>query len=295
MKKYLLLFSLLALLPLPAFAATTPSPDANPVLGAIQKQGAKLFYLGTRFGMDGWFIVKDGQVQIAYSTPDNKGTIIGAMFGDNGDNVTATQMTALIQNNKEVAALIASAQKEQAAISQVGSPSPASVSTPVASSNGLPSVTLSPGEKLIHDLSTSATVVMGNPATPEILMIMDPHCPHCQATWKMLKDSIAKGALHLRFVPIGNQDTDNERAAAILLSAPDAMTAWDKYVAGDTTQLAGTPTANALAAVRANHTVIDDWKIDKTPYLVYRGKDGKVKIIQGEPDKASILLSDLGG
>jgi hypothetical protein len=31
-----------------------------------------------------------------------------------------------------------------------------------------------------------------------------------------------------------------------------------------------------------------------TPYLVYHGKDGKIKVVVGEPDKIGAVLSDMG-
>jgi hypothetical protein len=37
----------------------------------------------------------------------------------------------------------------------------------------------------------------------------------------------------------------------------------------------------------------DSWRIGTTPTLVYRGKDGKIKILQGEPDNADAVLNDL--
>jgi thiol:disulfide interchange protein DsbG len=296
MKRILIALTVVTLLNAPVLAAsaTPPDPAANPVLANIQKAGAKLFYLGNRMGMPGWFIVKDGQVQIVYATPDNKGAVVGALFGEDGENVTTIQVSSLVQNNVEVAELVANAAKEQAAISQVGSPPPAASATEQPSGTGLPSASLSPGERLIHDLSNAATVVVGNPSAPELLMVMDPHCTHCQATWKAMRDNVFKGRMHIRMIPIGTADSDNERAAAMLLGVSDPLNVWDKYVAGDKSQLVGTPPAPAIAAVRANHGVIDSWKIEQTPYLVYRGKDGKVKVVQGEPDKMATVLADMG-
>jgi hypothetical protein len=272
-------------------ATPTPDPAANPVLLAIQKLGAKIYYLGTRSSMDGWFIVKDGQVQIAYASPDNKSLVIGALFGENSENVTSLQVATLIQNNKEIADLITNAQKEQAALIPSGNPS----ATPAATgASSLPSTPLSPGERLMHDLGGASTVVIGNASTPEILMVMDPFCPFCGATWKALRDTVTKGNVHLRLIPIGTINSDNERAAAVLLGVSDPLAAWDKAVSGDKTSLDGTPPETALKAVRANHAMIDSWNIKDTPYLVYRAKDGKVKIVQGKPDNTSAVLTDLG-
>jgi thiol:disulfide interchange protein DsbG len=279
-----------AAVPLPT-VPVQPDPSVNPVLANIQKMGAKLFFIGAHAGMNGWFIVKDGQVQIAYATPDNKAIVIGAMFAGNGDNITAMDVATLVQNNKEIGDLIAAAQTEQAAIAQVGSPA-APVATP--SLGSAPATPLSPGERLIHDLSGASTVIVGNVSSPEILMVMDPRCSHCQATWKALRDIVIKGGVHVRMIPMADMDTENERAAAILLGLADPLTAWDKFVSGDKSQLAGTPSSAAVLAVRSNRVIVDNWKITDTPYLVYRAKDGKVKVVKGSPEDISVVLHDLG-
>ncbi|MDR3423841.1 MAG: thioredoxin fold domain-containing protein [Alphaproteobacteria bacterium] len=293
MKRLLLVVALSALFSGASFAAAPaqPNPAANPTLASLQKAGAKFFYLGSRFGLDGWFIVQDGRVQMLYATPDNKAALIGAIFGEGGENITAEQVNALMQSNKEVANLIDAAQKEQANITQAGS---AAATTPI-DPGAIPSVALSPGERLMHELEAASTVLIGQESTPEILMVMDPLCPYCQATWKALHEAVAKGKVHLRLIPAARKH-ENERASAILLGVSDPLNAWDKYMAGDKAQLAGTPSEAALASVQANTSLIESWKITKLPFLVYRAQDGKVKVIKGEPkpNGVSSLLSDLG-
>jgi thiol:disulfide interchange protein DsbG len=260
-------------------------------LANIVKMGAKLYYMGNRSGLDGWFIVKNGQVQIAYVPAGGQSILIGAMFGADGENITAAQVKILVDTNQDISALLTNAAKEQAEITNT--PTPAANAAPKANGS-LPSVSLSPGERLIHDLSGAAGVTIGNPSAPQILMVMDPNCPHCQATWKGLRDPVFKNTVQIRMIPIATPGTDNERAAGQLLHVTDPLNAWDKYVAGDKNQLAGTPDASLVAAVHANHELVDSWNIHATPYLVYRSKDGTVKVLQGEPDKVSALLVDLG-
>jgi thiol:disulfide interchange protein DsbG len=277
----------------PAATSATPNAAENPVLANMIKAGAKLYYMGTRSNLDGWLIVKDGGMQIVYSAADKKNVIIGAMFDENGEDVTSAQVKKLMDSNKDLSAMMLGAAQEQQAINQVGTPA---AGTPVTSST-MPSVTVSPGERLYQELSAATGVTLGT-ATPKLLMIMDPNCPHCQATWRNLRDAVFKKTLQVRLIPIAAADSDNERAAGQLLHAADPLNAWDKYVGadkgqGDKTQLAGTPDQTTITALRANHTLIDNWHIDQTPYLVYRGKDGKVKIVVGEPDKVSSILSDL--
>ncbi len=277
--------------------AKTSSPT-NPMLSALEKQGAKMYYLGARSGLEGWFIVKDGHIQIAYVAPDGKNLLIGALFGEDGENVSAAQVTNIMTENPEIAKLLQAAADEQAAIDKVGTPPPSTspaMSKPNSPSSPIaPTVIASPGERLLQDLGSASGVTLGSGNGPVIEMVMDPKCPHCQATWKALRDTVVKNSVRLRLIPVVAADTDNERAAGMLLQSSDPLTAWDKYVGGDEKSLTGKPSTATIAALHNNYIISDSWKINQTPYLVYRGKDGKVKILQGEPDKISALLTDLG-
>ena len=272
----------------PAYAdvrsSTDPDPSANTVLAHIQAAGSRLYYLGHDGNLDGWLIIKDGQIQIAYTSADQKTALMGAMFGAEGQNISAQQIHALMTRNKEVQDLLAK-----------GNPALASAQTVIKSSPPAPPDSVkSPGEKLMENFAAASGVIMGNNAdAPELFMVMDPNCPHCQATWRALRETVIAGKLRLHLIPIGNQEGENERAAAMLLRAADPLSAWDKYVAGDKMQLSGTPDSAAMAAIRTNHELMVSWNIHLTPYLAYRGKDGKVKVLQGEPQKISTVLSDL--
>lgn len=275
--------------------AAAPDPMANTMLAQFSKAGAKIYYMGNHSGLDGWFILKDNQMQIIYTTADAHAALVGALFGANGENLTMQQVRELTLNNAEVAAQLGVAAKEQLAIANAGSAAPVApqaAATPVP--DVIPSVTLSPGEKLLQDLSAARSVMIGSAATaPELFMVMDPNCPHCQATWRALRETVLAGHLRIRMIPIGTQDTDDERAAAVFLHVSDPLQVWDKYVGGDIKQLEGTPDTSLVADVRANHAMVDSWNIHATPYLAYRAKDGKIKVLQGEPEKISSLLNDL--
>ena len=296
-------------------AAKEPDPSSNPVLNNFIKQGARIYFLGARDGLDGWFIVKSGQVQFAYTLPDKSFAIIGAMFGSKSENITGQQVETLSNTNPEVSVLFSgmvrslaqtSQSAQNAAVSQFSNyatqqttkaaspPSQVSLTpgqtTPVAQTPAL-----SPGEKLIHALDSASSVLIGGggAGVPQLYMIMDANCPHCQATWRDLRETVFRNALQIRMIPIGTPDTDNERAGAMFLKVHDPLNAWDKYVSGDKAQLAGTPEPALIAFMRANHELVDSWNIHATPYLVYRGRDGKVKIVEGEPKNIAAVLSDL--
>jgi hypothetical protein len=39
--------------------------------------------------------------------------------------------------------------------------------------------------------------------------------------------------------------------------------------------------------------LIDAWHIEQTPYIVYRARDGQVKIVQGEPERPETIINDV--
>jgi thiol:disulfide interchange protein DsbG len=279
--------------PVAAVAPTSPaSPDpaVNPVLAKVIKSGARVFYLGNVAGLDGWLILKDGQMQVAYVTADKQNVLIGSLFAPGGESVTSDQIEALLSANPDVKNALTGAAHQMIAAAKAGI-----AASPEALISAPPPAVESPGEQLYKELSdANGVTVGGNTAAPLILMVVDPDCSHCQATWRALRDFVFKNALQIRLVPIGNKNTDGERAAAQLLHAADPLDAWNKYVDGDKTSLAGTPDKSLIEAAQASHQLIVKWKLRETPILVYRAKDGAIKIEQGEPEKISVVLGDLG-
>jgi protein-disulfide isomerase len=150
---------------------------------------------------------------------------------------------------------------------------------------------VSPGEQLYADFEKSAFVNVGS--GKRLFMIINPECPHCKTTWKEFRDSVKQGKVQVALIPMAGLGSDAERAAAQLLSAPDPMAAWDRYVDGDAKALAGEAKPEKLQAVRSNFALADKWQVQATPYMAYRGRDGKVKIIQGKPKDMAQLLADL--
>jgi thiol:disulfide interchange protein DsbG len=270
-----------------------PDPSANPVLAGIAKLGAKLYYLGNRAGLDGWLIIKDGQMQIAYAAPKSQQALVGALFGPDGENITADQIQTLMTTNKEVNALLTNLGPQPAPANGAADPMAQGQNTAAQATANPATLLLPPGERLMKDLQNAAGVNVGDTSAPLLLMIMDPDCPHCQATWRALRNAVFKNNLQIRLVPTGAQNGDHERAAAQLLHIADPLNGWDKYVAGDKSQLSGTPDATLITAIRLNNALIDSWHVQMTPYLVYRAKDGRVKIVEGEPEQPALLLSDI--
>jgi len=287
------------------FNPNTPPPDINsiPALANMVKAGAKLFYMGERSGLFGWFIIKDGQVQMVYVTSDKKTTLIGGMFTNEGDNVTGQQITTLIDTNKEVADLVNSSAKQREDVLKAGVLPGGFASVPGGPAAGagqdskgfVPGVALSPGERLLQDLRAAAGVELGQNENAEINIIISSDCPHCKATWRELRDAVAAHNVRVRLIPVARDPGNNEemRLAAQLLKVVHSLEVWDKYVGGDKSVLAGEAEGVRLLAVSSNNALADKWNIKAIPYLVYRAKDGRVKIVQGKPERMAAVLSDL--
>ena len=280
------------------FNPLSPAPDVSkiPVLGSLIQQGAKLFYLGERSGMPGWFIWLNGQVQMIYLSPDRQTAFIGAMFSNQGDNITGEQIKYLNQSDKEFVTLVNQLTAQQNIPSAVPGQPLVQAAAPQLLPNNLPAVALTPGERLYQDVKAANGVVVGNNPAAEILMIMDTNCPFCQATWKQLRDKVRANVLQVRLIPITNLDPTGEdtRTGAKLLDVANPLDAWDQYANGNKSALAGASLPDKNRAVLANRELADKWKIKATPYLVYRGKDGKVKLVSGKPDDINAVLRDLG-
>lgn len=97
-----------ALFALPAFAqeaapaAQSSNPLAQrenalaPVLSWMQATGIKLIYLGGEGGVRGYLSEgANGNMQIAYLTPDGEHIVSGLMFAEGGDNVTGWQISQM--------------------------------------------------------------------------------------------------------------------------------------------------------------------------------------------------------
>jgi protein-disulfide isomerase len=294
MRLMLGLLLLLGLMSTQLFAAPTtpakrsePDPHNNAAISKLLPEGVRTYYLGNELGVDGWLLIKGGRIQIAYTLPDGKSAIIGALFDGDGQNISAQQMQTLVAAHPEIdvemkmlAARVSSGQVEATADITGGQSAPVNPQ--------------SPGEQLIRELSVAKSVTLGNPSAPLMLMVMDPNCPHCKATWRLLRDFVMANKLRVQLIPVADVGSDNERAATQLLKNSQPLVAWDNHVAGDKNALAGAADQALVTDVQNNHRIIDRWKINSTPYMVYRSRDGVVKIVKGEITQLAAVVADLG-
>jgi Thioredoxin-like domain len=282
----------------PTAAGGEKIPDIStiPALKQSVDFGAQFYYMGKRYGLHGWFVVKDYQVQMIYLTPDQRAVILGAIFDSVGNNVTAQQVNELTESNPALKNKLDTAIQHDELIEKAGATGGAAV-VPAMNNTGpisnLPSTALSPGEQLIQELQAAAGVNMGAADKPMLYMVVDVNCPHCKATWKEMRDTVAENRIQVRLVPVATEGSDSEKQGAELLRTSEPYKNWDAHVNGDKKVLGDKPDDLRIRAMRNNLYLTQKWKINSTPYLVYRAKDGRIKVVVGKPERIAAVLSDL--
>lgn len=267
-----------------ALPVATKAQEAIPALpDALQilvDKGAQARYLGTRHGMQGWVTIFQGQEQYYYVTPDGQGFLMGLLFDADGTMATVEQVRDLQSQSGDVLDFLA-----------MDKPPGEDLATAMKKTDEAFEYK-TPAERMFQDVENSNWIKLGAENVPVIYSFMDPQCPHCHEFMKDLKDSyIEKGLVQLRLIPVGFRE-ETLAQAAFLLAAPDAKERWYNHLAGDTSALPA-KSGTSTQGIQKNLALMQAWKFDVTPLTIYRGKDGKVKIIRGRAGNMADILADL--
>jgi thiol:disulfide interchange protein DsbG len=92
-------------------------------------------------------------------------------------------------------------------------------------------------------------------------------------------------------IPVGFSE-ETLAQAAFLLAAPDAETRFYDHLNEKSGVLPAKTNTNTKG-VEKNLALMQAWKFTVTPMTVYRGKDGKVKIMRGRAGNINDILAEL--
>jgi protein-disulfide isomerase len=279
-----------------AASKAPPSVDYSPVLKIFKSQGVTINYLGRKYGLDGWLLLKDNKLQVLYVTPDGQGAVVGTMYGPDGNLVTGAQLDEAKSKGELPAGMadqIATPPSVPPLVGGAAAPQPvpqAAASAPApAGKDGE-----APSERLWKQVQSSTFIKFGSDKAPPLYVIMDPRCHYCHDLYVSLTGKyIANNAMQLRVIPVGILGDDSNKEAAQVVSSPDSANLWAKieqYNVGDLPPVA--PGANAK--IEKNHDIMSDWNLTGTPSIIYRTKDGKVKVVLGVPQDIDAIVADLG-
>lgn len=285
----MLLTLFLTLFSAQGFAASGVSEPAKPEpLQSLVDNGAAVRYLGKDGGLDGWVAIKDGQEQYFYVTPDGQGIVLGVLFNNKGDVVTMRQVEAL--------------RKAEPALDKIANatvpPAPAAAApstTPPAPPTETPAApSASKADQLFQSVEGSNFVSVGQKTAPVFYSFIDPQCPHCHDMIQDVRKSgaLEKGQIQLRLIPVGLMNEDSLKQAANLIAAENAPALLFKHLDGDKNALLANTKPNTQS-VQRNMALMQAWKLDVTPFSVYKNKAGEVKILRGRPKDLNALLADL--
>lgn len=251
-----------------------PAPIQN-----LVNEGAQIRYLGNDHGVEAWITIKNGQEQYFYVLPGRKAFLMGVMFDDTGKVVTVEQVRKLRANGDNLLDELADDNNTMANIAEERGPEVIEFK--------------SPSERLFFDIENSNWVPLGEPGAPVVYSFIDPKCPHCHSFIENLKDDyLMKGRVQLRMIPIGFRE-ETRAQAAYLLATPDPQGRWYAHMDGNEEALPARAEINQQG-VQHNLSIMQSWKLNVTPLIIYRAKDGSVKIIRGQPKDLPGMVADLG-
>lgn len=257
----------------------TALPELPDPIQNLVEEGAQIRYLGRDHNLDSWITVKNGKEQYFYVLPDKSAFVMGVLFDKDGQAVTVDQVRRLREKGDSLLDSLASNDFNDVA----GLPKSQKETAKFKS----------PAEQLYNDIENSNWVPLGQMGAPVLYSFIDPQCPHCHSFIQDLqKDYIEKGRVQVRIVPVGFRD-ETRAQAAYLIATPNPQERWFNHMNGDESALPAKSGINQQG-VQRNLAIMQSWKFNVTPMIIYRGKDETVKIIQGRPKDIPGVIEDIG-
>lgn len=256
-------------------------PEMPAALQVLVDRGAQARYLGERHGMDGWITIFQGQEQYYYVTPNGEGFLMGLLFDKDGKMATIDQVRDLQSQSGEVLDFLT---MDKAVNDQ-------DLTKAIQETNEAFDYK-TPAERMFAEVENSNWIQFGQTGAPVIYSFMDPQCPHCHEFMKDMKDGyIGKGLVQVRMIPVGFRE-ETLAQAAFLLASPNPQERFYNHLEGDKSAIPA-KSGTSTQGIQKNLALMQQWKFDVTPMTIYRGKDGKVKIVRGRAADMATILADL--
>ena len=233
--------------------AAQPAP-APAVLNAAVSAGVKIVkQVPAPSGLTGWVLAQGGKHSIVYTTADKKTLIAGVLIDESGQNLSSLHEAAQVPQ-PDLAAAFAKLEK-------------------------------------------SAFVAEGATRNPKsvIYAFVDANCPFCHYLWQAVQPYEAAG-LQVRWIPVAMLGPTSMPKAISILAAKDKLAAFRKMEENHGKPWTAPPSLNqssypaVAAAIQANGQSMEAFGVGGTPGIIWRDKQGKVRVKSGMP-----RLSELPG
>ncbi len=299
----LLILSCVSIITPPAVAQSPLQQPLPDYVQTLANAGAEIHYLGNDLGLNGWMAVKGGTRQYVYVTPNQEAYIVGLLLDRTGQLITTGQLDRFLKANPSyLSPQQQSIIPQQSAnpteqvpnyhfkndLAQTFSPSKNPTPAPAVSSPD------SPSQKLFSKVQAGDWVEIGQSTAPLIYAFIDPECPHCHKFITNLRESGAyeKGQIRTRLLPVGIMGEESLYEAVKLIESPTPQKTFFDHIDGDEFALPVDKSLN-IQKVQKNMSLMQDWGLDVTPFIVYKNKNGEIKIVRGAPKDLDLLLNDL--
>lgn len=264
------------------------APEYPPALNKFVEVNADILKLGDPHGLPMWAVSKRDKTAIVFTSPDGQLLIPGPVFGANGENLSESELEAVLRRKGAL-----NGGETVAPSSASPGAAPAASDQPASSGGGT-------GAQLLADFEKSFWIPAGDSRAPVVYMMVDPECGYSRDAWKILSKSfLDSGGVQVRLVPVGRIAKDSERLAALVVGSSDARSTWDAIARGEANLDGQEAATSSYDAVKANTAMLDKWANRRIrielPFFVYRGGDGRVKVVSGEPDSMQSVISDVRG
>ncbi len=247
----------------------------SPVLDRLNRSGARITPLGRSFGMTGWLVEIDDEINTLYITPDGRGVVSGIMLSPDGASETSRQLETLAASGVDLRGL--------------GTAEPGAAPPYVPKGMAL-------GDMMMEEFSFTAYIPYGNPIAPPLYIVVDLNCIFCKSYWQELqKLEPLFQRVNVRLIPVGWLNDSSTERAARLLADDNPFEAWEAAMNSDYRLLDGQPTSQHFELIEQNETILKRWNLSGTPFTIFRDHKGEVKLFRGEPANVNDLLNAVRG
>lgn len=201
--------------------------------------------------LTGWVLSQGGQSSIVYTTPDGKSMLVGELLDQDGQPLTEQYASKFMPPPDRAASF--------------------------------------------RELERANAVTEGPSDHPKSLLYVffDANCPFCHYTWQALQP-YEKAGLQVRWIPVAVLGATSLPKALAIMSAgdkPAAFRAMQQQFRIGAPLAAGQnvhPDPKLAEQIRGNAGLMEKFGINGTPGLVWKGRDGKIRVTSGMPHLSDI-------
>lgn len=273
--------------------ALEPDTALFPVLETLRGGDKNLSYdyLGERLGLHAWLLSGPELMQIVYTRQDMAGAMLGgALIGADGKEISSELTRHFLENYPERAQEILLTVRHNAE-NKSGDAASGDAAT---ADTGKTSPVSSPSERLWQRLHQSGKIAFGaTSGAPVVFAILDPVQKESAMFWAKIKPLLDQKTVTLYVLPLGVTNADSLLEIAAVLGADDTAQAWEKLMTGQSVVPKGPTDTKGVLGMQANVELAQSLKLRDVPFLVYRGENGKVRLLSGLPKQWDDFLREI--